>query len=57
MNLTQRVGHDWLALFSLWHRRAHDRSMLMAMSDRNLQDIGITRWDARREARKPFWRA
>ena len=29
----------------------------MIMNDRDLKDIGITRYDAYREAHKPFWRA
>ena len=44
------------ALIQLWWRRARDRQALMAMCDRSLKDFGITRYDALREARKPFWR-
>jgi uncharacterized protein YjiS (DUF1127 family) len=40
-----------------WRRRSRDRSALVAMSDRSLRDIGITRYDAAYEASKPFWRA
>lgn len=40
-----------------WHRRLRDRRELGAMSDRSLRDIGLTRYDAAWEARKPFWRA
>jgi uncharacterized protein YjiS (DUF1127 family) len=40
-----------------WRRRLRDRRALAAMSDRSLRDIGITRYDADWEARKPFWRA
>jgi len=40
-----------------WHRRLYDRRALAAMSDRSLRDIGLTRYDADWEARKPFWRA
>lgn len=28
----------------------------MTMSDRDLKDIGVARYDAHYEARKPFWR-
>jgi len=45
-----------LALLSVWRRRAYDRRMLAAMSNRALQDIGLTRSDARREVGKPCWR-
>jgi uncharacterized protein YjiS (DUF1127 family) len=34
----------------------HERTQLRALSDRDLRDIGISRYDALREARKPFWR-
>ena len=40
-----------------WDRRLRDRRALGAMSDRSLRDIGLTRYDAAWEARKPFWRA
>jgi uncharacterized protein YjiS (DUF1127 family) len=40
-----------------WRRRSRDRRALAAMSDRSLRDIGLTRYDADWEARKPFWRA
>jgi uncharacterized protein YjiS (DUF1127 family) len=40
-----------------WRRRLRDRRALAAMSDRSLQDIGLTRYDAAWEANKPFWRA
>jgi uncharacterized protein YjiS (DUF1127 family) len=40
-----------------WRRRSRDRHALAAMSNRSLRDIGLTRYDADWEARKPFWRA
>jgi len=39
-----------------WSRRLRDRRALAMMSDRSLRDIGLTRYDADWEARKPFWR-
>jgi uncharacterized protein YjiS (DUF1127 family) len=30
---------------------------LAGLSDRDLRDIGVTRYDAGREIAKPFWRA
>jgi uncharacterized protein YjiS (DUF1127 family) len=56
MSMTQQVS-DWIALFGLWRRRSRDREVLAAMSKRELQDIGMTPWEARCEANKPFWRA
>jgi uncharacterized protein YjiS (DUF1127 family) len=39
-----------------WRDRAHGRELLNRMNDRQLKDIGLTRLDANREARKFFWR-
>jgi uncharacterized protein YjiS (DUF1127 family) len=40
-----------------WRARARSRRVLLTLDERMLRDIGITRYDARIEARKPFWRA
>lgn len=40
----------------LWRERARQRRALMALDDRLLRDIGISRADAEREVAKPFWR-
>jgi uncharacterized protein YjiS (DUF1127 family) len=48
---------SWIDLIGVWRQRARERAELTAMSGRALQDIGITRWEARLEADKPFWRA
>jgi len=45
-----------IALIGEWRRRSRSRRALAAMCDRSLRDIGVTRYDAYREARKPFWR-
>ncbi|MGH6912665.1 MAG: DUF1127 domain-containing protein [Geminicoccales bacterium] len=39
-----------------WRERARTRRQLLAMDDRLLSDIGITRAEAHHEAEKPFWR-
>lgn len=38
-----------------WHERARQRQALRVLSDHMLEDIGISRADAEREAGKPFW--
>jgi uncharacterized protein YjiS (DUF1127 family) len=38
-----------------WHDRARERRALMELSDQMLRDIGISRAQARGDAR-PFWR-
>ena len=40
-----------------WHQRQRQRRALAELDDRLLQDIGLTRVDANREIRKPFWKA
>jgi uncharacterized protein YjiS (DUF1127 family) len=40
-----------------WQRRSLSRNELEGLSDATLRDIGISRCDAHREIRKPFWMA
>ena len=40
-----------------WRRRYRSRHQLKMMSDHMCKDIGISRADAWREGRKPFWKA
>jgi uncharacterized protein YjiS (DUF1127 family) len=44
-------------LFNEWRRRARSRRELAVLCDRCLRDMGVTRYDANHEVRKPFWRA
>jgi uncharacterized protein YjiS (DUF1127 family) len=53
----RRSDHGWIALLKEWWRRMQDRRTLATMSEQSLRDIGISRYDAEFEARKPFWRA
>lgn len=45
-----------LETISLWCARARQRRRLRALDEHRLQDIGVSRNDALREAGKPFWR-
>jgi uncharacterized protein YjiS (DUF1127 family) len=38
-----------------WQEVARQRRALLALDERLLKDIGITRADAEREAGRPFW--
>ena len=40
-----------------WQQRAAGRRALLALGDRALKDIGLSRADVHREVAKPFWRA
>lgn len=41
----------------VWIDRRRSRDLLRRLDDHALRDIGLSRLDAWREARKPFWRA
>jgi uncharacterized protein YjiS (DUF1127 family) len=45
----------WLAALKRMHERWRQRQALLELDDRLLRDIGITRAEANREARKGFW--
>jgi uncharacterized protein YjiS (DUF1127 family) len=45
-----------IALVGTWRRHVRGRRELALMSDRSLRDIGLTRYEAFQEIRKPFWR-
>ena len=42
-------------LFSGWRRHESSRRELMNLSDRTLQDIGLSRGETKSEASKLFW--
>lgn len=54
-DLRTRVGGplDWLRQGYAVHRQ---RRALLSLDDAMLKDMGISRVDALREGRKPFWR-
>ncbi len=45
----------WVQFVRQKHDRWQQRRALLDLSDHLLDDIGITREEAEREARKPFW--
>ena len=54
-----QVAAGFLALVNTlmaWQEREIERRRLADMSDAGLKDIGMSRGEALREARKPFWR-
>lgn len=44
-----------VSLLERWGERGRQRRALLALDDRLLSDIGLSRADAEREGRKPFW--
>ena len=49
-----QAGNGWIETFI---QRNRQRPQLMDIDDSQLLDMGISRAEAEREARKPFWRA
>lgn len=47
--------HAALSVLRKWVARGRQRDELRELDHRMLRDIGITREQARKEARKPFW--
>lgn len=54
--VTGRLMHVALDRLYLWQERAVQRAQLAALSDRELNDMGISRVQQASEAAKPFWR-
>jgi len=51
-----RIYREGSEALSLWRARARQRRYLRELSPHLLRDIGISRGEALREARKPCWR-
>jgi uncharacterized protein YjiS (DUF1127 family) len=52
-----RLATQGSGLIPLWLERTRQRRDLRGLDARLLTDIGLSRYDAEREAAKPFWRA
>jgi uncharacterized protein YjiS (DUF1127 family) len=52
-----RLSRALLDRLLQWQQRASERVHLARLSDRDLEDIGLTRGQIEQEADKPFWRA
>jgi uncharacterized protein YjiS (DUF1127 family) len=49
------LGRTLYAL-RLWRERVRERDALTRLTDRDLQDMRVSRYDLETEIRKPFWR-
>ena len=49
------IGSRGFATLMIWYDVAQERRSLRSMSDEMLEDIGISRADAMREAGRRFW--
>lgn len=55
--LPERIATGVQAQLGLWQERITYRQTLRDMNEHLLEDVGLTRDIALREAQKPFWRA
>lgn len=51
----RRLTREVTTIVLVWHERARQRRQLQQLSDRMLQDLGLTRADVEHEASKPPW--
>jgi uncharacterized protein YjiS (DUF1127 family) len=49
------TNRGWIPVVGLWIERSRQRRALANLDDRLLDDVGISRSEARREIAKPFW--
>ena len=54
-NCGPRVAHGFKQVWVMWDRQRQRRA-LVELDDHQLKDIGKTREEALKEARKPFWK-
>jgi uncharacterized protein YjiS (DUF1127 family) len=49
------IGRSMLMLVAAWRQNSRDRRQLAAMSDRDLQDIGVCRGEVADGISRSFW--
>jgi uncharacterized protein YjiS (DUF1127 family) len=55
-NPSRGLGARFSRLAQLWRLKASDRRAFAYLGERDLHDLGMTRWHVERELAKPFWR-
>ena len=48
-------GFSIIKTLNLWERNTHTRKQLKTLSPQQLNDIGLTKKQAIKESRRPFW--
>jgi len=51
-----RILDSGLRLARLWRMQRADLRTVELLDERDLRDIGVSRWELRREVSRPFWR-
>ncbi|MBR0672542.1 DUF1127 domain-containing protein [Neoroseomonas soli] len=46
----------WRNIADRWLNRIRDRAAMATMTERDMRDAGLNRYDVARECSKPFWR-
>jgi uncharacterized protein YjiS (DUF1127 family) len=52
IGVATRIGK----MFAIWRRRIQERDAFAHLNERDLHDIGLSRWEVETELAKPFWR-
>jgi uncharacterized protein YjiS (DUF1127 family) len=52
LSLSQSIART----LRLWRNRMRERRTFPLLEERDLHDLGLSRWDVERELAKPFWR-
>ncbi len=50
------LGDRVARFFQLWRQRRSDLRAIDTLDERDLHDIGMSRWALRQELARPFWR-
>ncbi len=56
MMLRNRCKVDIKQILTIWIDRHNGRNQLAKFTNRELEDIGVTRFDAYQEIKKAFWK-
>jgi len=49
---------EWLSrVVRTWRERIRERDAFARLDDRDLRDLGLSRWQVESEVVKPFWRS
>ena len=50
------AARSMLRTLELWRSRIRERGSFTVVDERDLRDLGMSRWQFERELAKPFWR-
>ena len=53
---TTAAARSLMRTLRVWRARHRERHMFELVEERDLRDVGLSRWEFDRELAKPFWR-